>query len=401
MALEIRPIVKEELEAFNRNVRIAFASPDEFKIDIPVEWTLCAFDDGKLATSYMAWPLTMYFDTVTFPVAGVSMVGTLPVYRRSGYLRKLTGMHFSQLYEQGERSIAALYASMAAIYLRYGYGIVCTKHSYTFEPRHLRFADTWQTTGQFREAGDDETGLILDLYHRFAAPRTGYLRRSEKFEVAPGAPLTILALPPSQSPPLKVIYREDGEPQGYAIYSIERGASPEAGQRLMLRDLAWLTPHAYRALWEHFAAMDLVQDIVWGTVPPDDPLPHLLLEPRKLSVVANDGMLARIVDVKRALTLRPYAGTASLTFAVVDDFCPWNSGTWKLETSPGGADCSRTDGEPQLTVPASTLAMLFFGQLGATQAARMGRLDVNDAGALGTWDTVMRTAYRPFCADIF
>ena len=61
----------------------------------------------------------------------------------------------------------------------------------------------------------------------------------------------------------------------------------------------------------------------------------------------------------------------------------------------------RTDKTPQLVMPVSTLAMLFFGQLTASEAARMGRLDVSDTKALPLWDRVMRTDYRPFCADIF
>jgi len=45
--------------------------------------------------------------------------------------------------------------------------------------------------------------------------------------------------------------------------------------------------------------------------------------------------------------------------------------------------------------------MLVFGQISATEAARMERLDVLEHGALSSWDRVMRTAYRPFCADMF
>jgi hypothetical protein len=52
-------------------------------------------------------------------------------------------------------------------------------------------------------------------------------------------------------------------------------------------------------------------------------------------------------------------------------------------------------------MPVSTLAMLFFGQITASEAARMGRLDVSDNKALQLWDRVMRTEHRPFCADMF
>jgi len=45
--------------------------------------------------------------------------------------------------------------------------------------------------------------------------------------------------------------------------------------------------------------------------------------------------------------------------------------------------------------------MLFFGQISATEASRMGRLAVFEQEALPLWDRVLRTAYRPFCADMF
>jgi len=52
-------------------------------------------------------------------------------------------------------------------------------------------------------------------------------------------------------------------------------------------------------------------------------------------------------------------------------------------------------------VPDSTLAMLAFGQISATEAFRMGRLDLLNHDALPMWDAVMRTKYRPFCPDDF
>ena len=402
MVLEIRHIKEEELDAFNRNVQIAFAAPDEtHSIKVPVEWTLCAFEDGKLATSYMAWPLTLFFDGVEIPVAGVSMVGTLPIHRRKGQLRKITKKHFETLYESKQQPISALFASMAAIYQRFGYGIVSSKNTYNVEPRYLKFASGCTTDGNFRDAGDEDMATILEIYHKFAKPRVGLLQRNEKMEVAPGAPLTVLAMPPSPSPPLKFIYYDDDGPQGYMIYSVDRAMGPVMGQNLLIRDIGWLTPQAYRAIWDCFANMDLVQTINWGRIPVDDPLPHLLLEPRKLNTICGDGLLARLIDITRALPTRPYKDEAKLVFEVIDDFCPWNAGKWKLEVSPKGANAKQTGENPQLTMPVSTLAMLLFGQISASEAARMARLDVHDKNTLEIWDSVMRTPYRPYCADMF
>jgi predicted acetyltransferase len=403
MGLEIRPARAEEMEEFNRVVKTAFASPPERTVEMPVERTLCAFVDGKLATSYAVWPLTMQFIDVSVPVAGVTMVGTLPIYRRRGYLRKITEVHFKLLHERGEPSIAALNASMAAIYQRYGYAVVSTRHAYNVEPSALKFSHALAITGDFQEIDEKKHSLLLDLYHRFLAQKVGYLHRSGALEVAPGAPLTPLTFPPSSGLMTIVVYREAGEPLGYVIYSVERDERPGRvmGQRLVIRDLVWLTPSAYRAIWGYLANMDLVREISWGRVPPDDPLPHLLLEPRMLNMTSGDGLMARIVDVERALPRRRYSEEGALSFEIIDELCPWNSGRWRMETSDAGTGIRRTTEEPQLVMPVSTLAMLIFGQISPTEAARMARLDILDDSALPLWDKVMRTPCRPFCADMF
>jgi predicted acetyltransferase len=147
--------------------------------------------------------------------------------------------------------------------------------------------------------------------------------------------------------------------------------------------------------------MKLADHISWDRVPPDDPLPHLLLEPRMLNLTAMDGLLGRIVDIERALPKRTYNSEGTLTFEIQDDLCPWNNGRWQLETAGNQNRIRETTDNPDVTMPISTLAMLLFGQISATEAARMGRLDVRDTGALCTWDHVMHTKYRPFCADLF
>jgi predicted acetyltransferase len=126
-----------------------------------------------------------------------------------------------------------------------------------------------------------------------------------------------------------------------------------------------------------------------------------LLEPRKLNITSSDGFMARIVDVERALLLRPYAGEGTLIFEVIDDLCPWNRGKWKLAASRAESSISRTGEGAQMVMPVSTLAMLMFGQISPSLAASMGRLDVNDAKALPLWNNVMETPCRPFCADFF
>ncbi len=398
MSVTVRPVDTEEMPEFVRICSLSLAmAPERFAAMRP-EWTLCAFEDGRLATCYGRWPFRMSFNGASTPVAGVTCVSTLPIYRRRGHLRAIMETDFRLLHEQEGPAIAILHASLAAIYQRFGYGIVSTHFSYRVEPRYLAFAHPGHARGTLREATRAESGLLNVLLKRFRAPRTGDLHRSRAmWEYG------VLAEPPAGHTLSIIIYEEDGEPLGYVIYTTGPGGFPPPGpnQALDVRELIWLTPAAYRALWEHLARFDLVREVTWGTVPADDPLPHLLLEPRMLRATARDGILARIVDVARALPARPYAAPGTLTFELLDDLCPWNAGRWRLETSGAETQVRRTGEAPQLTLPVHTLALLLFGQVGASEAARMGRLDAHEPDALDRWDIVLRTRHRPFCGDHF
>ena len=404
MSFEIRPRRPEEQDAFSDIVRAVFAGDGQMTVTLPPEWTLCAYADGAMTTSYAAYPLTMLIDGAEVPFAGVTMVGTLPVYRRRGHLRQVVTEHFRRLHEAGERSIAALFASRTAIYQRYGYAVVSWSKAYTIEPRDVSLLHLPEPAGEFRPAGEGDADVMYGIYRRFGEGRTAWLMRRDDYFTIPGAPYATYQPPDMASRQKKVIYYENGEPLGYLVYSVDRDPqpSPLMGQFLNLAELMWLTPSAYSAAWTFLSRYDLVSRITWGKVPPDDPLAHLLLEPKRLQVSEpSSGMVARIVDVAQALPLRPYAAEAKLTFEIIDDMCEWNQGTWALETAPEGGTVTKGAAAPQLTMPVSTLAMLMFGRFSATQAARMGRLQVHDRAALPLWDTALRTKYTPYCQDFF
>ncbi|HZU77888.1 MAG TPA: GNAT family N-acetyltransferase [Dehalococcoidia bacterium] len=397
MATEIRPARPEEMAEFARVVSLSLAMPAERFHDLRPEWTLCAFEDGRLATAYAAWPFTMRMNGTAMPVAAVTTVSTNPVDRRKGNLRAIMEADFRRRHEQGE-ALAALYASLAAIYQRYGYAVVTTHQRYAVEPRFLQFAQPQLVSGTLRELHPIELGPLVELYRRFRELRTGYLHR--------GAPLwhaAVLAPPPPGHTLSAVLYEEHGEALGYVVYTSGPGAETARvrGQALSVRDLVWLTPAAYGALWEHLARFDLVGEVEWPSLPSDDPLPHLLLEPRMLHAETRDGILARIIDVDRAFAGRGYRQEGTLRFAVSDQLCPWNEGCWELEAAPEGASVRRTRGEPAFSAPVSTLAMLLFGQLSSIEAARMGRLELYDERAARAGDLLLRTEYRPFCSDHF
>ena len=400
MAIEIRPANADELPALLRILTESLAQPIEDFAALQPEFTLCAFDDGRPASIHGSWPLTMRFNGKAVPISGVTTVSTDTIDRQRGYLRKLITRHFEDLHEEGERPMAVLFASQAAIYQRYGYAVVSTQYSYEIEPRYIQFNEPLETPGTLRYLNPDpdaDFGTLVGIYRQYRENRTGEVHRGKPMWDA-----GILAPVPKGQTRAVVTYEEDGELQGYAIYRTGPGDAPwpESNHKCIIDDIAWLTPQAYRAFWETFAKLQLSNRIEWGNVAPDDPLPHLLLEPRMLRRRSSDQMLARIVDIEGSFRGRGYGESERLTFGFEDDICTWNTGNWQIYTGPDDAEVTRLEaGTPDITLRPGTLAMLLFGQLTASEAARYGKLTVNNADALPTWDKTLRTRFEPFTAD--
>jgi predicted acetyltransferase len=128
----------------------------------------------------------------------------------------------------------------------------------------------------------------------------------------------------------------------------------------------------------------------------------LLMEPRMLNRRVSDGIWMRIVDVEKAVPQRPYGGRGALVFEVQGDtMCPWNEGTWEMETGGEATDIRRSHREPQLRMPVNSLATLMAGHRSATALARLGLIEAQDDRALGLADELFHTTYPPCCPNGF
>ena len=407
----VRAANAEEMEDFRFVANIALGEHGNPMRD-PVtflnpEWSTCVFERGALVTTFGAWPFSMRFNGERAHVAGVTAVGTLPTKRRRGYLRFAMEASLTEQYERGQ-SLAALYASQAAIYQRFGYAVCSQRLSYEIDPLDLHFVQAPTPQGELRvvNAKDlpDDAQVIRDLYRKFSGPRNGLLHRGLTLWQA-----EVLDEPEdiSEGPVRCLLYEEDGEALGYMIYTSREDETLNAisaGQRdhrTQVREYSWLTPDAYTAMWQYIAAHDLTWRVTVNDAPSDDPLFHLARDPRTLRTRISDGILVRIVDLPRALQIRRYPLEAELTFAVQDDLCDWNQATWKLSTGPEGVDIRQTDAEPQLSMDIFTLAHLATGALPASYAHRLGRVEVTDRAALQTADHLFQTEYAMHCLNHF
>ena len=395
IATEVRSITAEELPDLQRVTSYAFGGFDGGPTpSINPAWTTCAFVDGRLATTFGAWPFRVRLNGRSVAMAGVTMVATLPEFRRRGLLRRIMTQALADQRDQGQ-SIAILWASMGAIYQRYGYGLAATSVTYDVDPRRIQFAPGDAAGGTVRLYPRDEARPIFEaVYKDFSRPRNLAIQRA--------AMMWDLRQQGEQKH-FGVYHDAHGEPRGFVAFDAGSDPSLSPNQTIELNDWAALDPDAYRGIWEFLASHDLVGRVRWRRVPEDDPAPILFLEPRELHRQTSDSVWMRITDVAAALPQRPYGDAGVLTLRVTDDLCPWNEGTFVLETTGLESTAARVDEATaaDLTMSASSLAVLVAGHRSTTTLARAGLLEASDQDALARADRLFATAYAPWCNDDF
>jgi predicted acetyltransferase len=401
MAIEIRPCrTPEEVAQYDAMGAYVFASPTigEPEVQTQADWTLCAFDGEQVVSQVGAFPFTVRLNGRPGPMAGVTMVGTLPQYRRQGLLRKLMEQAFRDQRERGQ-AIAILWASMGAIYQRFGYGAASDSVRYSFDPRTAQLREAWSGEGRITiEKATDAYATIKQAFIEYAAPRNLVIHRSSALWHA-----DTLRASPKEHPVYAATYRNaDGAVRGYLVYQTSPWAKaqrPGPDQLLDVKDFIALDLDAYRALWDFVLKHDLVAQVKMG-ISPDDPAPDLLLEPRMLHTTVSDAIWMRVVDAEKALVARPYGDRGELSIRLTDGACPWNSGTWLLETDGPTAEARQVERTPDLEVTPNALASLLAGSRTATRLSRTGAID-GPAEALRRADRIFRTEYAPYCPNNF
>lgn len=364
------------------------------------EWTLCAFDGARLVASYATIPFTMRANGTAMAMGGVSIVGTAPEYRRRGLLRTLTERSFEAMRARGQ-TVAALWASQAAIYQRFGYSMCSVRRTYEIDTVDMGLLEAPpEDLVVMRESPAEAFDTLKALYRSFVAERMCYLHRSTPLWQA-----NALADRPADGPVHMAICRNGtGDPEGYVIYTLRGGGRvnhPARGQELVIRDLVWLTIGACRALWEFIARHDLVGRVRWENAPADDPAWALFSEPRMLNARDREGAYLRIVDVPGALAGRGYDADGECVITVAPDReTPWNGGNWRVTASDGRAEVQATTDAADVHFTVRALASAFTGFRRVRWLANWGLVQ-GDRAAIDRADALFATRYAPSCPDNF
>jgi predicted acetyltransferase len=356
-----------------------------------------AWADGAVVGGAAAFTFNLSVPGGDLPTAGVSVVGVYPTHRRRGVLRALMRAQLDDAHERGE-PLAALWASEETIYGRFGYAPAAFCGEISLPREHSTFAHPAEPQGTIRFLEPEEAlESIPPVFERIRGDWPGMFSRNrlwwENREIADPEERRDGA-----GPKRWVAYERGGAIEGYAAYRHRPGF--EAGStttELRVLEALGVTREAMRDLWGYLLAIDWVATVTTQLIPPDHPLFLLLATPRRMRYRMGDALWVRLVDLGGALSGRRYCDEGAIVFEVVDDFCTWNEGRWKLE----GGVAERTREDPDLKLPVQTLGSALLGGISFAALGRAGRVDETRDGAIARADALFRWDRHPWCPTIF
>jgi predicted acetyltransferase len=362
--------------------------------------SIAVFDAGQVVATAGIFSYEMAVPGGMLPCGGVTRVTVMSTHRRRGLLTAMMRQQLDDMRQRGE-PLAALYASEARIYGRFGYGLATYQAEIEINRPQAAFRVNEPGRGQIvmldvPAAVEQFTRVWRDVH----PTQPGMLGLDERWW------RNLLTDRESSrrgfSPHYRVVYRSGDKPTGFALYRIKLdwdAIGPNGVLRL--ESLIASTADAYAALWRYILNIDLVARLTGEMRPVEEPLRFLLADSRQPKTRVEDGIWLRLVDVERALAGRRYLTEGRLTLEIHDDFCPWNQGRFELEGGPVGAQCRRSEATPDLELNAADLAAAYLGGNRFRLLADAGRIKERRPGALARADAMFATDRVPWCPSHF
>ncbi len=403
MDIDIRPIQPEEFDAFVKVDQNAFGDhPDKESTALwrgvsELDRSLAAFDGEAIVGTTLIDTMSVTVPGGDLPMAGVTATGVLPTHRRRGILTALMRRQLSDVRDRGE-PLAGLWASEGSIYGRFGYGLATLGGRMEADRDRVQFVNqTDDQGGTLRLVSREEAlGVLPALYDRVRGQRPGMPSRGAEMWAAAYADLERWR--EGASALFCTLHQTSGTVDGICSYRVKSEWSDGLpGGTVSVRHLFAETPAAYEALWRYVFGIDLIKKVeAWGR-PSDEPLLHMITEPRRLRFALTDALFVRVVDVPAALGGRTYGAEGSIVLDVRDAFCPWTEGTYELQGGPNGAACRPSPAEPHIRVDATALGAAFLGGTTFHQLATAGRVFEERAGAVDLASRMFAADPPPWC----
>lgn len=324
------------------------------------------------------------------PLAAVTAVGVAQTMRRRGVMAGLMAACLEEAVDRDE-PLAGLFASEAAIYGRFGFGVAAPQVNYRVDRTRVRFVDPVDDRLVQEATPEQAHATWPRLHDRIRAERPASVAKH------PGQwMLGITRDPPGWRGGASARRLVEVPGRGYASYRVKEqfdGLLPAGSVRLL--ELLATDPEAEAALWQHVLDLDLTTTVEVSFRPVDDTLPHLITDRHALRVTESPPLYLRILDVPRILSSRAYRGRGTAVLEVVDP-AGYAQGRWRLEVDEGGAACTPTDRPATVVLPVQSLTGIVFGGIRATSLAAARQLAERRPGAAAELDHLLAVDRAPW-----
>ncbi len=338
------------------------------------------------------------------PVHQITAVTVRPSHRRRGLLRAMMGSDLAQAKAAGI-PIAALTASEATIYGRFGFGVAT--HACDIEVAvkgGLEFIVPASASQGVVEIAD--ATAVRDLHNgvfaRVHGNTFGSIGRQDMYRMQASGQGNYGTLEPVKNIRAALHYDAAGAVDGYVTYKPVRD---QAVPTVEVVDLLAATDAAYLALWNYLGSLDLIDVVKWGMAPLVDPLEWAMAAKRLYKRTAvEDHLWLRILDTPAALAAREYAVDGTVTVHVGDPL-GHASGIFRITVVHGKATVTRCPEDGSVPVGlgmgVSELSSLYLGGVTARTLQAAGRVREEEAGAVAMFDALFATSVSPHCLTAF
>lgn len=408
--LEFAPVTADDMQPFFEFLARQFgedSQPQYLEVELLTaepERAIAVRDGADLVATAGAFTFDLAVPGGRLPTAGVTYVGVAPTHRRRGVLTAIMASQLADIHDRGE-PIAILWASEAAIYGRFGYGLASQLLRIDVDRVDARLRPDLPAAGDVQlrlVEPDTAVDAIIELEQRTANNRPGVFARDERWIKA------LVADPVSGRSGMSglrgLLAEVDGRLVGYALYRTKPG---QARPHMLPDGEVFVTAQhaesaaADLALTRTLMSVDLMRRVRWWNLPVDTTVPHVIADPRHARTTVIDGLHLRVVDVAAALAGRRYAAPVDAVIEVHDALCPWNDGRWHLVGDVDGAECRRTDTAPTLSMGAESLGAIYLGGTSLSTLIAAGRVSESDDKQAATATTAFGWPIKPWCPVIF
>ncbi|OMH24477.1 hypothetical protein BKD30_08460 [Tersicoccus phoenicis] len=361
---------------------------------------------------------TLNTGAALLPTHQITAVTVRATHRRRGLLRRMMTEDLRRAADAG-LAMAALFASEATIYGRFGFGVAVERESLRIDTRRgLSLVGGAGGAGAAGQASADGAGAtefvereaIADIaravFARWHAVTPGSMDRQASYPGVIDGTLREEDLEPDTAVRGAAHWAADGVPDGYVTWKFSGWETGPTTVRV--RDFVAVTDEAYRALWNLLGSLDLVDVVTWEHASVDEPLRWAVADTRVCAVTEReDSLWLRILDPVAALQARPGGAPGSVRLAVTDDL-GIAAGTLDLVSADGRLTAVRVadgvtagpESEAEVTLSVAALSSAYLGGISVLTLARAGAVD-GDPEAVQRLAAILATDRVPQCLTDF